>query len=216
MVTPVPLRAVIFDWDGTLLDSYSADTSAYLQMFRAMGIRWGIADLERHYSPDWYNVYRAADLPMDRWREADRLWRHFYRSERPRLRPGARDVIEYLRNRYRLALVTSGSGTRVRGQLRSFGLLGFFEASVYAEEVPRRKPHPAPLQLALRRLGCEPAACVYVGDAPQDVRMARAAGVFAIGVLKYSPVPERLRAARPDALIPTIAALPKLLGKSNR
>src|SRR5579862_5163339 len=103
MVTRVPLRAVIFDWDGTLLDSYSADTNAYLQMFRAMGIPWGIADLERHYSPDWYNVYRAAELPMDRWREADRLWRHFYRSERPRLRPGARQVIEYLRSRYRLA-----------------------------------------------------------------------------------------------------------------
>lgn len=109
MVTRVPLRAVIFDWDGTLLDSYSADTNAYLQMFRAMGIPWGIADLERHYSPDWYNVYRAADLPIDRWREADRLWRHFYRSERPRLRPGARQVIEHLRSRYRLALVTSGA-----------------------------------------------------------------------------------------------------------
>lgn len=84
------IRAVLFDWDGTLLDSYHADARAYLEMFRALGVNWGLSDLERHYSPDWYRVYRAARIPRSRWEEADRLWRRAYRDLRPKLLPPAR------------------------------------------------------------------------------------------------------------------------------
>ena len=96
MLNRRPLQAVLFDWDGTLLDSYQSDARAYVAMFAAMGIPWDLGDLTRHYSPDWYAVYRAALLPEDRWAEADRLWRRFYRDERPRLQPGARRVVERL------------------------------------------------------------------------------------------------------------------------
>jgi beta-phosphoglucomutase-like phosphatase (HAD superfamily) len=54
------VEGVLFDWDGTLIDSYHADTSAYLAMFKEMGIPWGQDELEKHYSPNWYEVYRAA------------------------------------------------------------------------------------------------------------------------------------------------------------
>lgn len=211
MLNRAPLRAVLFDWDGTLLNSYQADARAYVAMFHALGIPWTLAELARHYSPDWYSVYRAASLPEDRWAEADRLWRHFYRDERPHLQPGARRVLERLARRYRLGLVTSGSAWRVRAQLRTLALTSLFETRVFGDEAPRKKPHPVPLRLALRRLGCPPAACIYVGDAPEDVAMARRAGVPVVGVIGHSPVPARLRAARPDALIERLAALPGLL-----
>ncbi len=214
MLNRLPLRAVLFDWDGTLLDSYRADARAYLSMFAALGIPWGLADLEQHYSPDWHCVYRAASLPPERWAEADQLWRHFYRSERPALQPGARRVLERLARRYRLGLVTSGSAWRVRAQLGTFALSSLFAARVFGDDAPRRKPHPAPLRLALRLIGCQPAACIYVGDAPEDVAMARRAGVAVVGVIGHSPVPARLRRARPDVLIARIAALPGLLSRS--
>jgi len=213
MLNRVPLRAVLFDWDGTLLDSYHADARAYQKMFAELGIRWNLAELAEHYSPDWHNVYRAAALPRERWAEADSLWRRFYRSERPKLQPGARRVLERLAQRYRLGLVTSGSPWRVRAQLRTLALSALFAARVFGDEAPRRKPHPSPLRLALRRIGCQPAACVYVGDTPEDVAMARRAGVAVIGLIGHSPVPARLRAARPDALIARIAALPGLLSR---
>jgi HAD superfamily hydrolase (TIGR01509 family) len=214
MLTRVPLRAVLFDWDGTLLDSYRADANAYLQMFRALGIAWGMAELAQHYSPDWHRVYRAAKIPLERWDEADRLWRSFYRAERPTLQHGARRVVQELGRRYRLGLVTSGSSSRVRTQLRAFGLEALFAVRVFGDEIPRRKPHPAQLEIAMCRLGLAPAACVYVGDAPEDVEMAHRAGVAAVGVLGHSPVPERLRASRPEALILRISALPGLLSRS--
>ena len=210
MLTRKPLRAVLFDWDGTLLDSFQADANAYVQMFRALGVSWNSTKLTQHYSPDWHNVYRAVQLPHERWAEADRLWRVFYRSERPQLQAGARDVVQALAERFRLGLVSSGSSLRVRSQIRAFGLQPLFAVSVFGDHVPHRKPHPLQLQLAIRQLGLEPSACIYVGDAPEDVQMARRAGVAVVGVLEHSPVPERLRASRPNALIKTISSLPQL------
>lgn len=216
MLNHVALRAVLFDWDGTLLDSYQADARAYVAMFGAMGIPWKLKELARHYSPDWHCVYRAAGLPKERWAEADRLWRHFYRGERPQLQPGARRVLQKLAQKYRLGLVTSGSAWRVRAQLRTLAMTSLFEVRVFGDDASKRKPHPAPLRLALRRMGCPPSACIYVGDTPEDVAMARGAGVPVVGVLEHSPVPARLRAARPDALIARIAALPGLLSRDER
>src|SRR6516225_1095054 len=107
------LQGVLFDWDGTLIDSYHADTSAYLAMFKQMGIGWGIEELERHYSPNWYQVYRAAKLPRKRWDEADKAWRAHYARHRPQLIEGVRRVLDAVSQRHRLGLVTSGDNDRV-------------------------------------------------------------------------------------------------------
>ena len=204
-------RVVLLDWDGTLLDSYAADKSAYIAMFRALRIEWGAAEIERHYSPDWYRVYRAARIPRSSWVRADRLWRAAYRSQRPRLLPGARKVLQELGRRFDLGLVTSGSGARVRKQLREFSFRQHFHACICSEDALRRKPHPAPLQLALKHMRAQPGECVYVGDAPEDVEMARRAGVRVIGVLGPFPTEARLRASQPDLLLRSIQELPRHL-----
>jgi HAD superfamily hydrolase (TIGR01509 family) len=205
------IRAVLFDWDGTLLNSYTSDTRAYLAMFRGMGINWTVADLEGHYSPDWYRVFHAAGLPRSKWAAADRLWRRAYRKESPRLLPGARRVLRTLDRSFALALVTSGNRHRVRRQLREFELTDFFATCICGEDAPRRKPDPAPLQMALARLRLEPENCVYVGDAPEDIEMARRARVPVLGVRGPFPTEERVRAAQPDAFLNSIAELPRCL-----
>src|SRR2546422_3621772 len=158
----VTLRAVLLDWDGTLLDSYHADTQAYLEMFQELGIGWGAADLARPSPPDGPRVYRAAGLPRNRWEQADRLWGRFYQRQKPALLPGARRVLRELSRRFTLGFVTSGSRARVRRQLRHFGLSELFAARGWCEDAPRRKPHPAPLGVALRRLRPQPEGCVSV------------------------------------------------------
>lgn len=204
-------ECVLLDWDGTLLDSFEADAQAYVRMFAALEMTWSIAELKRHYSPNWHRVYRAARLPRKKWDEADRLWMKFYRQQQPELQPGARQVLRALERRFTLALVSSGSRSRVRRQLREHDLAAMFRVKVCSEDAPRRKPHPAPLRMALGQLRLAPKVCVYVGDAPEDIEMAHRAGVRAIGVLGGSPVPERLRCASPDAMIETIRELPALL-----
>ena len=205
------LRGVLFDWDGTLIDSYSADSSAYLAMFRELGIPWGLEELAQHYSPNWYRVYRAAKVPRARWDDADRAWHRQYAKHAPRLMAGARQVLNRLGRLHHLGLVTSGDRDRVMRQLRAFRLTRMFEARVCSGDTPQRKPHPAPLRLALKQLRLQPSACVYVGDSPEDLEMAKGAGVRAIAVLGPFPTEKRLRAARPDYLLESIRELPDVL-----
>jgi HAD superfamily hydrolase (TIGR01509 family) len=206
------LKGVLFDWDGTLLNSHHADTAAYLAMFRAMGIPWGLAELEKHYSPNWYRVYRSALLPKSKWDDADRIWRAHYALHKPKLMAGARRVLSALSRRHSLGLVTSGDRDRVHRQLKEFALWDTFAARVCSGDTAERKPHPAPLKLALRRMRLNPQDTVYVGDAPEDLQMARSAGVrAAIAVLGPFPTEKRLRAAKPDALLESIEELPRVL-----
>jgi pyrophosphatase PpaX len=205
------IKAVLLDWDGTLLDSSEADIAAYLVMFRKMGIGWGREELARHYSPDWYRVYRAARLEQARWDEADRTWREAYAKYRPRLIEGARGVLRQLGARYALGLVTSGDSERVTGQLRRFRLASTFAARICHQDSVRRKPHPEPLLKALGQMKVEPRAAVYVGDAPEDIQMARRAGVRAIGVVGTFPTARRLRESRPEALLESLGELPALI-----
>lgn len=207
-----PLRGVLFDWDGTLLNSYAADTAAYLAMFREMEIPWGLAELEAHYSPNWYRVYQAARLPRSKWDAADRVWRTHYAKQAPRLLPGARRVLASVAQRHALGLVTSGDRDRVHRQLRDFRLWEHFAARVCSGDTRLRKPHPAPLRLALRQMRLHPTDTVYVGDSPEDLQMARSAGVrAAIAILGPFPTGKRLRAAKPDLLLESIEELPEAL-----
>ncbi len=202
---------VLFDWDGTLLNSYAADVRAYLSMFKTMGIAWTEAEIAQHYSPNWYRVYEAARLPRRHWKTADGLWTKAYAAENPPLLPGVRKVIRDAAKRFKLGIVTSGNRRRVRGQLRDFELSHYFLACVCSEDAPHKKPHPAPLELALKRLRARPENCVYIGDTAEDMEMAARAGVRAIGVLGPFPTAQRIRATKPELLLDSIADLPRYL-----
>jgi len=211
-MTPRPvLHCVLFDWDGTLLDSYHADSQAYLAMFREMGVDWGLAELEQHYSPDWFAVYRAARIPEERWDDADRVWRAYYSKHPLKLMSATRKVLAQLNKRHTLGLVSSGDRKRVSRQLRHFRLTRVFRTRVLGGDTEEKKPHPAPLLKALKEMKAEARQCVYVGDTPEDVEMARAAGVRAIAVLGPFPTEKRLRAVRPEILLNRLEELPGVL-----
>ena len=210
------LAGVLFDWDGTLIDSYHADSQAYLAMFRKMGLRWGLKELDEHYSPEWYAVYRAAGIPEDRWDEADRLWRGYYAKHPSKLMPGTRRVLRTLGRRHKLGLVTSGDRARVMKQLRKFALTRVFSSRVCGGDTEQKKPHPAPLLMALEKMKLRPEECVYVGDTPEDLQMSRAVGMTAIAVLGPFPTEKRLRAAKPEYLLERLEDLPGLLKTINR
>jgi HAD superfamily hydrolase (TIGR01509 family) len=210
-------RVVLFDWDGTLLNSYAADVRAYRHMFREMGIRWSLSEWGSNYAPNWYAMYEAAGIPNARWPEANRAWRVAIERESSPLMPGSRSVLRLLRRDFFLGIVTSGSRDRVRRQIARHNLTDYFTAFVYSEDSKSKKPHPAPLQIALKRLRAAAAECVYVGDAPEDIEMARRAGVRAIGIPGPSPTADRLRAANPGLLLRSIRELPdhlSAIGKS--
>lgn len=193
------LRAVLFDWDGTLADSAEATYRCYVRLFAGYGIAFDREAFERTYSPDWYRTYRALGLAEAHWPQADRLWIEAFNLEPKSLIPGAdRTLARLAAAGFALGLVTSASRQRVTHDLEILGLQACFEAVACAEDSPHRKPHPEPLLRTLDRLAVRPEDAAYVGDSPEDVAMAKAAGSFAVGIPGGFPNRQALLAASPD------------------
>ena len=195
------LCAVLFDWDGTLLDSAEASFRSYVRLFASYGIAFDRERFASSYSPDWYRTYEAVALARDHWSDADTRWVGFYAEEESRLLPGAGEALARLRHAgLATALVTSGSRGRVERELSALDVSGQFDLVVCSEDVVSKKPDPEGLRVALEKLDVDPLAAAYVGDSPEDVAMSRAAGVWVVGVEGSFPNREALRAAKPDVL----------------
>ncbi len=217
MPLPAELRAALFDWDGTLVDSAEASFRCYVRLFAFYGIGFDRGRFAATYSPEWYRTYEAVALPREHWEEADSRWVALYEEERTELLPGASEALARLCEAgLATALVTSGSRARVDRELAALDARRLFGCVVCREDAVRRKPDPEPLRIALDLLGVDPAGATYVGDSPEDVFMARAAGISVVGVEGGFPNREALRAARPDLLVANLsAALDALLARAS-
>ena len=204
---PEGLRAVLFDWDGTLVDSAETSFRAYVSLFRQLGIAFDREQYRRTYSPNWHRTYEALGLLRERWDDADALWLRFYAQERNALLPGVPEALGRLRHAgHAQGIVSSGERSRVTQEMRDLEVHHFFEVAVCGGDTENRKPHPDPLLLALGRMGLRPQEAAYVGDSPEDVEMARSAGVFAVGVPGTFPNRDALAASTPDFLASDLAA----------
>jgi HAD superfamily hydrolase (TIGR01549 family) len=201
------VEAILFDWDGTLLDSAEASYRCYVRLFDSYGIGFDRALFSRTYSPNWHRTYEAVGLAPERWPEADQRWLDHYCAEESRLVPGAREALVRLHEAgIAQGIVTSGDRTRVSRELSRLDVARYFRTAVFGGDTPNRKPHPEALLLALDRMAVAPDRAAYVGDSPEDVEMARAAGVRAVGVPGGFPNREALAASRPDLLAPDVLA----------
>jgi pyrophosphatase PpaX len=201
------LKAVLFDWDGTLVNTAEASFRCYVKLFGSYGIAFDRDAFRRTYSPNWHLTYSALGLAEERWAEADARWLGHYCEEEVVLIEGAREALRRVREAgLRAGLVTSGDRVRVRRELASLGVAELFEVLVCAEDTVKRKPHPEALLLALERLRLGADEVVYIGDSPEDIQMAQAAGVRTVGIPGGFPNREALAAARPDVLESSLAA----------
>ncbi|HEY6103372.1 MAG TPA: HAD family hydrolase [bacterium] len=206
------LRAVLFDLDGTLLDSLSSQYAVFSRVFAQLGVRFDESVYRAHYSPNWYLLYDRMGVPKDRWPKADRLWLENYALESPRAMAGAEEVIAAARDGGRaVGLVTSGDRSRVERDLARVGWEGTFDIVICGGDITERKPQPGPLLHALRRLGAAPGDAVYVGDTIDDVAMGKAAGALTIGVATGFSSWEALQEAAPAYLCRTLPDVVPLL-----
>ena len=190
-------KAILFDLDGTLLDCHQIHYQAFHATFLKLGIKLSRHLYRRVYCPNWYRSYAALGLPPQIWRRLDRLWLEEMSLYEVQPFPGTVEVLTQLRRRYRLGLVTAGTGSRVRRDLERSGLDRFFEVVITNDDVERVKPHPEGLDRALKAMGLPSHSAIYVGDSEVDFEMARGLGVAFIGVAspvsRFRPSPEAPR-----------------------
>jgi len=212
-------RAVLFDLDGTLTDSAPALMAALNRVWAAEGRQPFDQNAVRGFVGDGpaamiERARKAHGLPADTdiaGHETE-AFMAAYTGAGPGgdLYPGALEVIQDLRRAgYRLAVCTNKPQQAAEHLLAAHGAMPFLDAVVGGDATPRRKPDPAHIQTALDKLGVAPADAVLVGDGPQDVTAAEAAGVAVI-VAAYGY--GDMAAARPDlSAIARIRDLPARL-----
>src|SRR5215211_4431419 len=201
-------RVVLFDLDGTLIDS-GAIILASMRHAAETVLERRIPDEELMAAvggPGLVAQMRALD--PEHAEELVRVYRELH--EELQACPGVLDVLpELTRRGARLGIVTAKRLPTVRLALDVIPELErYFDVVVGAEDTERHKPHPDPILEALERLEAQPEESAYVGDSPFDVQAAKAAGVRAVAVTWGRIHDEqRLARERPDAIVHTAEEL---------
>ena len=204
------MQAILFDWDGTLVDSLGAFHRANATVMASFGLPFDEVVYRRNYAPDWRLMYLKLGVPGDRLDEANELWHATFAEDEDVVAfEGVTAALELLRDAgSRLGIVTAGHRAIVLPQLERTGLAELLDTRVFGDDLAVHKPDPAPLRMALDLLDLSdrPADVAYVGDAPTDMQMARAVGVRAVGITSVLGDPDELRAAGAAEVSPSVAA----------
>jgi pyrophosphatase PpaX len=204
--------AVLFDLDGTLIDSIELIRRSFRHML-----------LEHGFDGDDDSIWRRgigrpldvqlAEIARDPGDVAAmlatyRAYNSIHHDELVSVFPGVRESLEALaRAGRRLGVVTSKARTGALRGLAHTGLESFFDVVVAANDAPRPKPAPDPVLAALATLGVEPARATTVGDALPDLQAGRAAGTRTVAVLWGACDRSTLEAATPDLFLDDPRAL---------
>jgi phosphoglycolate phosphatase len=203
------MDAIVFDWDGTLCDSLPAIYEANREVLEELGLPFDDARYRAAYVPDWRLMYQRLGVPDDRLEEAGRRWLALYaEAAEAGLLPRVRESLERLVDAgFVLGLVTAGDRDVVGGQLERFGIGSLIPARVFGTDDIAAKPHPAPLLRVLTELDRAEhlATARYVGDVPDDMRMARAVGAIGIGIESSIADREVMLEAGATAVYPRVA-----------
>ena len=196
-------EAILFDFDGVLVDSEPIHYECWLEVMRPYGLTLdyetycreciGISDrlmaefVCHRASPPlpfetlWSEYPRKRQLVRDRMLAADPV------------SVATRDLIADLRPQFKIAVVTSSGETEVRPILERAGLLPMLDTVVYGGDVRNHKPHPEPYLLALERLGV--ARALAVEDSKAGIASARAAGLDVVEIDDPAQMVSRVREA---------------------
>ena len=202
-MTKSPITTVLFDFDGTLIDTVELIMASYRHTVEAHGFTAVPEELWlqnlgiplrvqfRHFTEDLDEVQAMIKTYLAHNVEHhDQLVAEY---------PGVRDQVRALHQAgYRLGLVTSKMHGGLERGLEAGGYEGLFEVLIGADDVENPKPHPEPVLLALERLGVEPESAIYVGDSTHDMAAGRAAGVRTAAAMWGPFKREQLEPHKPD------------------
>ncbi|MBA3316537.1 MAG: HAD-IA family hydrolase [Gemmatimonadales bacterium] len=197
------LRTVLFDLDGTLIDSVRLILDSYHHTLATHGLppRTDAEWLEGVGTP-LAAQFRAWQDTAGMLEELIATYREYNLEHHDRMvtvYPGVVDVVRELkRDGISTGLVTSKNRTGALRGLTLVRLESLMDVLVCADEVDNPKPHPEPVEKAVRLLGADPATTVYVGDSIHDMRSGRAAGVRTAAVLWGPFGRAHLEGAQPD------------------
>ncbi len=196
-------HTVLFDLDGTLIDSADLIVDSYQHAFRTHGLAMrSRTEILAGMGTPLRTVFGAMttdESAIDQWIATYRAYNLLHHDARVQAYPGVVEMIGQVRDcGCRLGLVTSKNRS---GALRGLALIGLGDAMdviVGADDVQHPKPHAEPVERALELLAMPASSCLFVGDSHHDVACGRSAGVRTAGIT-WGPFDRRhLEAVSPD------------------
>src|SRR2546425_5871927 len=207
---------IIFDWDGTLIDSAGTIVECIQQASADLGLE--VPDRERASHVIGLGLkdslrLAVPGLPAERYAEFVELYRrHFMaREDAIRLFPGIEGLLKTLSQTRLLAIATGKSRRGLERALRASGLGSYFSASRCADETTP-KPDPAMLQEIMEELSTPVEHALMIGDTSHDMEMARGAGVDAVAGTYGAPPQPAPGACRPRGCLSRVTAPAQSVG----
>jgi phosphoglycolate phosphatase len=207
----VTYRLLVFDWDGTIIDSASTIAECIRDAARELGLE--VPDRERAAHVIGLGLHDAMRiavpaLPAERYPEFVASYRSNFqaRKDAMQLFGGMRELLDELSKKHLLAIATGKSRRGLDRDLEVHNLKPWFVASRCADET-NPKPHPAMLLELMGELSIDQSETLMVGDTSHDLEMARAAGVDALAVTYGAHPEEGLRACAPLQCFSSVAEL---------
>jgi beta-phosphoglucomutase len=185
----MPTRAVLFDFDGVIADTENVHVAAWQRTFGVMG--WIEADEtcaraaeidDRAFVAEVFERRKIEGGNVEGWVARKQELTLQLLADSPRVYPGIVRLIERLKGKVRLGVVTTTWRGNVEAVLKAAGLLGAFEVVVAKEDVTVPKPDPEGYRLALAKLDLPPGDVVALEDSPTGLAAAKAAGLRVIAV----------------------------------
>jgi HAD superfamily hydrolase (TIGR01549 family) len=205
-----PVDAIVFDMDGTLIESHRAVTAAYrAAVLAGGGPEPSDADIIAAYPVGPPSALLAHLLGRTATSQDLQQYHNHLATQQVTVYHGIVDLLSDATRHVTIGLFTGASQQAARILLNCVGLLGHFRAIVGGDDVTRPKPDPEGVYLACRHLGIEPTRTAYVGDSPLDLQAARRSGAVAVAAAwghQYDPsTPADLTANHPRDLLSLFA-----------
>jgi len=180
------IKAVIFDIDGVLLDSFEANYRFFCDLFDKFGYKKMTKEEFRpFFHLTLYEIVKIFTKSEDE-EEIKKIWTSGKEREVPYHhellipRKDLKETVQKLNDRYVLGIVTGRVRDYIYAVPQLEELRSYFKAAVGYEDTDKHKPHPHPLIFAAKKLEVLPEECVYIGDVESDVLAAKAAGMKSI------------------------------------
>jgi HAD superfamily hydrolase (TIGR01509 family) len=204
-----PLQAVLWDMDGTLVDSEKVWAEVQLKLLADLGATWTVDDCVGLIGSDLRDavqVWMAAipDGVITPDELADRMFSEVVESLRKEVtfQPGAFELLQaLLKEEVPCALVSASYRVMIDAVLSHLPP-ALFDVIVAGDEVTNGKPHPEPYLTAMAKLGVDPAQCVVIEDSLTGTQAGTAAGAYVVAVPQWVPIPEAPRRLVVDSLEP--------------
>ncbi|MFH0861412.1 MAG: HAD family hydrolase [Candidatus Altiarchaeota archaeon] len=204
------LKAVIFDFDGTLVDTIGSIWAEYRRVISVMGLpAVSHRDFTRNIGRAWDEIIVGFWPGID----AKDFTRH-YRVEAESVKPipGVEEALERLSGDYGLAIMTSRGEKTFIPHMRKAGIdPKLFKAVFHRNDLEYNKPDPRALSPVFKALKLKPSESIYVGDSIIDAQCALKAGAGFVAVLTGGAYPEDFKDMGVKDIIPSVKELPKLL-----